>query len=154
MDEEKLKNLIQDIVKKSNDLKNKYTDQKEAPVNYTCIFSQSDEEYADLLEVANRIGRVIKQTPTGPLLRIEQVDTASGQLELLKIRQPDKTRPERGDADFTVMDYDNFKEKYISRENFKLIKRENFEMIELMDSSFDVRAYFSNPPLDRQLNIK
>lgn len=26
-------------------------------------------------------------------------------------------------------------------------------MIELMDSNYNVRAYFSNPPLDKQLGI-
>ena len=38
-----------------------------------------------------------------------------------------------------------FKEKYLSQKEFKLIMRENFEMIELIDPQFDVRVYFSNP---------
>lgn len=29
----------------------------------------------------------------------------------------------------------------------------DFYMIELIDSDFDVRVYFSNPPLDKQLNL-
>ena len=80
--------------------------------------------------------------------------TVAGLLKLLKIRHPDSTRPERGDADFTVTNFVVFKKKYLSKKEFKLIKRKNFEMIELMDPEFDVRAYFSNPPLDKQLNIK
>lgn len=71
----------------------------------------------------------------------------------MKIRQPDKTRPEQGDADFTVDNFEDFKKKYISQDHFKLIPRDGFEMIELMDNEFDVRSYFSNPPLDKQLNI-
>jgi hypothetical protein len=41
----------------------------------------------------------------------------------------------------------------LSKEGFKLIEREDFEMIELMDSEFNVRAYFSNPPLDERLKV-
>jgi len=33
----------------------------------------------------------------------------------------------------------------------EIIEREEMEMIELMDPAFDVRAYFSHPPLDEQL---
>jgi len=72
----------------------------------------------------------------------------------LKIRIPDITRPERGDTDFTVSNFSGFEKKYLSKKGFKLIKKENFAMIELMDPKFDVRTYFSNPPLDVQLNIK
>lgn len=74
---------------------------------------------------------------------------------LLKIRKPDPTRPERGDADFTLRDYNSFKEKYLKdAEHFKLIDRGNFEMIELKDPKFDVRSYFSNIPLTVQLGIE
>ena len=44
--------------------------------------------------------------------------------------------------------------KYLSRNEFKIMKKENFYMIELIDKDFDVRAYFSNPPLSQQLNIR
>lgn len=154
MNDEKLKKLVSGIVGRASILKNKYTDQQNACVNYACIFSQNDFEYNILIKAAENIGNIIKQTPTGPLFHIEQINTISGQLKLLKIRHPDKTRPERGDADFTVKDYDNFKKKYILEDRFKLIERENFEMIELIDPAFDVRAYFSNPPIDKQFNIK
>lgn len=33
------------------------------------------------------------------------------------------------------------------------MEKPDFYMIELMDPKFDVRAYFSNPPLDEQLNL-
>jgi len=153
MNELNLENLVKEIVKKATTLKNKHTDEKHSPVNYACVFSQNDNEFGVLIESAKQMGNVIKETPTGPLFQIQPLDTISGQLRLLKIRQPDKTRPELGDADFTVGNYQKFKKKHISKDFFKLIERENFEMIELMDSGFDVRAYFSNPPLDKQLNI-
>lgn len=151
---EELKNKVKKIVQKASNLKDKYIDEKNAPVNYACIFCQSDDEYQELIELTKKIGRVIKETPTGPLFQIEPLETVSGVLRLLKIRIPDSTRPEEGDADFTISNFPEFEEKYLSRLNFKLIQREDFKMIELIDLDFDVRAYFSHPPLDVLLNVK
>lgn len=147
-----LKSLVANIVKESRELKNKHTDEIDAPVNYACVFSQSDDEFMKLKICARQIGKVIEKTPSGPLFHIQPLDTVSGKLKLLKIRKPDKTRPECGDADSTVSDYRAFKNKCISQNHFKLIAREKFEMIELTDSEFNARAYFSHPPLDKQLD--
>jgi len=154
MNTEDLKNKVKSIVEKATALKNKHTTYKNAPVNYACIFSQSKKEYEELLEVATKIGAAVKETSTGILFQIEPLKTISGVLKLLKIRIPDSTRPELGDADFTISNFSGFEKRYLSKKNFKLIKREDSVMIELMDSNFDVRTYFSNPPLDVQLNIK
>lgn len=154
MNTEDLKNRVKSIVEKATTLKNKYVDDKNTPVNYACIFSQNKEEYNELLEATRKIGNIIKETPTGLLFHIEPLKTVSGVLKLLKIRVPDPTRPELGDADFTISNFPDFEKKYLPKRGFKLIKKEDFVMIELMDSNFDVRAYFSNPPLDVQLNIK
>ncbi|MDE1865833.1 MAG: hypothetical protein KGH94_04325 [Candidatus Micrarchaeota archaeon] len=146
--------MILDIVKQAAKLKDAYTSETGAPVNYACIFAQNQEEYDAFVKAAGEIGKIIDNTPTGPLFRINPLDTVSGKLQLLKVRTPDATRPERGDADFTVSDYPTFKRKYLAKPGFKLIRKDKFEMIELMDSySFNVRAYFSNPPLDKQLGI-
>ncbi len=149
-----LKNLVKNIVEKATTLKNKHIDDKNASVNYACIFSQSKEEYEGLIKVVREIGKVIQETPTGLLFHIEPLQTVSGVLKLLKIRIPDLTRPERGDADFTIFNFPKFEKKYLSKTGFKIIKKPDFYMIELIDSNFDVRAYFSNPPLDEQLKIK
>jgi len=151
MDTEDLKIKVKKIVEKATALKNKHIDDKNTPVNYACIFSQSKKEYDELLDVTRKIGNVVKETPTGLLFHIEPLQTISGVLKLLKIRIPDPTRQELGDADFTVSNFPEFEKKYLSKSGFKLIKKEDFVMIELMDSDFDVRAYFSNPPLDIQL---
>lgn len=150
----KLSNLIKEIVEQAAKLKDKHTEAKDAKVNYVAIFSQSDHEYNMLLELAKSSGKLIENTPTGPLFNLNPIPTSSGILKLLKVRTHDKTRPERGDADFTVLDYNTFKKTYLSKPGFKLIKRERFEMMELMDPDFNVRAYFSYPPLDEQLGIK
>ncbi len=149
-----LKLKIQSIVEKAAVLKNRHIDVKNAPVNYACIFSQSQEEYDHLIDISQKIGKVIKETSTGLLFQITPLHTVSGFLKLLKIRLPDVTRPEEGDADFTIPNFSSFKKEYLSKKDFKLIKRKNFEMVELIDSAFDVRVYFSNPPLNEQLSIK
>lgn len=151
---EDLKRMIQEIVRQARELKNRYTTEKNALVNYAAVFSQSESEYNELYKSAKRIGEVLQNTPTGDLFKINKLNTISGELRLLKIRKPDRTRPERGDADFTVADYPNFKRTYLREMGFKLIKRKDFEMIELVDPQFNVRAYFSNPPLDKQLGLK
>ena len=156
MEERKIENFkikIQNIVKQATTIKDKHIDDKNAPVNYACIFCQTEEEYNSLIESSKKIGKIIKETPTGLLFQINPLDTISGKLKLLKIRIPDETRPEKGDADFTISNFKDFKDKYLLKKGFKLIKRENFEMVELMDSEFDVRVYFSNPPLDKQLDL-
>jgi len=150
---EELQKMIQSIVSQAKELKDKHLIGDDSSVNYAAIFSQSDNEYKDLLEAIKEIGEVILDTKTGPLFKIAPLDTVAGDLKLVKIRKPDKSRPERGDADFTIDDYDKFKKEFLGKEGFKLIEREDFEMIELIDSEFNVRAYFSNPPLDKQLKV-
>src|SRR3989344_8037436 len=143
-----MENLIKNIVKNAEVLKDKYTDQKNIPVNYACIFCQSEEEKNYFLREAYKLGTIIQETEKGPLFKVSPIVTTAGKLQLLKIRNPDSTRPERGDADFTVFDYLSFKSKYLNKPKFSLIKKENFEMIELYEKGNEVRVYFSFPPLD------
>ena len=154
MNKETLTSKVRDIIKQATALKNKHTNEKNTPVNYACIFSQSKEEYEELIEITHKIGKIVQETKAGPVFLIEPMETDSGILKLLKIRIPDVTRPEQGDADFTVSEYDNFKKKHLSEKGFKLIQKEGFEMLELMDSEFNVRVYFSHPTLGEVLEIK
>ena len=154
MSTDDFKQLIQGIVQHSCALKNQHTAEKDAQVNYAAVFAQNEKEYKELYEVATQLGKVIQSTPTGDLFQVGGIDTAAGKLRLLKIRKPDTTRPERGDADFTVTNYLTFKSTHLPKSEFKLIERKDFEMIELVDQKFNVRAYFSNPPLDQQLGLK
>lgn len=153
MKNQNLISLVKNIVDEAKKLKDNHTDEKSAPVNYACIFSQNKTEYQDLMNEAEKIGEVLRETKTGNIYKIDPLETPAGLLKILKIRKPDKTRPEKGDADFTVSDYQEFKKKYLSKVGFKLIERPNMEMIELIDPDFDVRAYFSNPPLDQQFGL-
>lgn len=153
MDITELENRIKDIVAQSIKLKNKYTDQINAPIGYVCIFAQSKDEYEELESTVKAIGRLISETKTGNLYQIPEMDTDSGRLKILKLRIPDVTRPELGDSDFNSNNYEEFKKEYLRKEGFKLIERENFEMIELMSSEFNVRVYFSNPPVEKQYKL-
>ncbi len=148
-----LKKIAQKIVSEARELKNKYEIEPNAPVNYACIFSQSEKEFQVLLEAAEKSGKIIEQTRMGPLFQITPIPTVAGDLQLLKIRLPDKNRPERGDADFTLEHYLDFKSKCLTKPGFALIKKEKFEMIELADKNFNVLAYFSHPPLTEQFGL-
>ena len=154
MNVEYMRRFVQEIVEKASNLKDKHTSEKGAPVNYACVFCQNDEQYKNLLKIVQEIGKVVEETPTGSVFQIPPLDTVAGNLQLLKIRKPDATRPELGDADFTVSNYPEFKKKYLPQKGFKLIVRNKFEMIELVDPEFNVRAYFSNPTLEEQLGLK
>ena len=154
MDIEQLKETVIGIVSKCAELKNKYAGEIDAPVNYACVFSHSDNEFESLVALTSRIGYIIKETPTGPIFLIEAIPTIAGNLKILKIRRPFENKPQLGYADFTLKDYKTFKKEYLSKEGFKLTVREDYEMIGLKDSSYDVFVYFAYPPLDETLNIK
>jgi hypothetical protein len=154
MDSGVLINHIQSIIKDSKRLKDQFTDQLDAPVNYVCLFSHTDQEYDDLLVLAKTIGEVVQDTSTGPIFKIAPLPTSAGTVQLLKIRKPDKSRPERGDADFTVSDYKKFKTVYLGKPGFKLIERPDFEMIELSDPTTDVLAYFSHPTQEQLMGLE
>lgn len=153
MNKEQLIALVKEIVLKASELKNRYPDAIDAPVNYACIFTHSDEEFFQLSVLASELGTVIKDTPTGPLFHIQPLKTCAGILKLLKIRKHDEAHKDLGDADFTLSDYLKFKAEHLDQEGFKLMVRPDMEMIELMDKNYPTRAYFSYPPLDKQLDI-
>ncbi len=152
----KINEILEYIIPRTLELNKIYIPGESVRVNYSAIFCQNDIEYESLNREAAQLGVVAEDTPTGPLYKFHKhLQTIAGPLWLLKIRKPDPIRPERGDADFTLKDYNSFKEKYLKdTKHFKLIDRGNFEMIELKDSRFDVRSYFSNIPLTVQLGIQ
>ena len=151
-----IKGILEYIVPRALQLNKIYLPNESVQINYAAIFCKDESEFTLLKKKTARMGKIIENTPTGPLYKFDQsIDTSAGPLWLLKIRNPDYTRPERGDADFTLEDYSKFKDKHLQDvKHFKLIKRENFEMIELRDSKFDVLCYFSNPILAVQYGIK
>lgn len=154
MSKEDIFKIIDYLIFECNRLKNKYIKEKNLEVDYVCIFSQNESEFNQLNKAAESLGEILDETPTGPVFAFNlPPKTLAGSPKLLKIRKPDKTRPQRGDVDFNT-DYESFKNKYLDNERFTLIKRENFEMIELRDDNFDVLVYFSSTPLSKQLGVR
>jgi hypothetical protein len=150
----KIINLIKQICIESQKLKSKYIKENNLVADWVCIFSQDDMQYSDLLTQASRIGKQIEGTDSGLVFKLTaKINTQLGIPKVLKIRRPDITRPELGDVDLTT-DYNKFKKKYMTNDHFKLIVREKFEMIELMDSGFNTRLYFSSIPPSKLRGIK
>lgn len=150
MTSEKFQEIIDFIINNCRDLKNKYVDE-DLEIDYICIFSKDEGEYGELQEQASALGEIADNTTTGPVFIFDNPpDTAIGKPKVLKIRMPDKTRPERGDVDFNT-DYEELKNKYYDDNKFKLIKRERFEMLELRDPEFNVLVYFSSIPPSKLL---
>lgn len=148
----KLLTTIIYIVNKSIELKNKFTGEKNAPVEFACIFCQSKKEYKEFTGLIEKLGNIVEETPGGYTYLLDNaIKTAAGPLKLVKIRKPDFRR-ERGDADFNTV-YREFKEKYINNPKFELVRYKNFEMLRLSDSDFDVMACFSNVPKSKSLGI-
>ena len=155
MKHENVYDLIKSIVAKSTELKNKYTIEIDAKVNYACVFCKDEDDYNYYIEELKNDGNeVIEDTYSGPLFKLKGVDTVAGNLKLFKVRRHDEKHQDLGDADFTINDYEAFKNKYLDSKNFKLITGDGYEMIELMEDNNEVRSYFSNPPLDEELGIK
>lgn len=148
-----LADLARSIVAEARRLHLAHTHLADAPVNYACVFSQSDDEYKALVDAASRLGHVASETATGPVFKVPPIATEAGDLRLLKIRRSDSKRPERGDADFTIPDYDEFKKSHLGEPGWGLLERPEMEMLELADPAFDVLAYYSHPILAEVLKL-
>ncbi len=146
--------IIQSIVRDAERLKDKHTDAKGVPVNYACIFAQSEAEYQQMDTAVGEMGRVVQETKMGNVyLLAEPIETVADPLKIVKVRKPAADRPERGDADFTLSDYPAFKRKYLGKPGYQIIERPGMEMMELSDPDFDVLAYFSHPILAEVLKV-
>lgn len=139
--------IISYIVTRSVELKNKYTYEVGAKVEFCDIFSRDNNEYLKLTGAINKIGKIVYSAPTGHIYSLkEPINTVAGKLRLVKIRKPDNKFRFRGDADFDT-DYPKLKQKYQNNPRFKLIMRDKFEMLRLSDLDFDVMTCFSNIPV-------
>ncbi len=145
---------VKSIVADAFSLNQARTSEKQVKVNYACVFTHSLQEFEELVKLAGKLGTVVKDTSTGPVYYTIPISTIAGNLRVLKIRHPDVKRSERGDADFTVPDYASFKKAHLGKPGFNLITRPNMEMIELIDPSYDVIAYYSHPTLAEDLKLK
>lgn len=142
------------IVTRSVELKNTYTIELNAPVEFACIFCRSEEEYQAFTREIEALGKIVETTTSGYTYLLDKpIATIAGPLLLVKIRNPDPKISQRGDADFST-DYEDFKKRHGSDPKFEVITRPTFEMLRLSDSNFDVMACFSSIPKSKVLGIK
>ena len=155
MTPEHIKQFVQSLVASACVLSDKHTTERGLPVNYVCIFSHTESEYETLLALMYQMeARVAQETAMGPVFHVAPISTVVCDVNLLKIRRPDPKRPQRGDVDFTLPDYQKFKETHLGKPGFDCTVRPNMEMIELADPVFDVLVYYSHPPLSEVLLLK
>lgn len=145
--EDDLISIIHYIVNQSVKLKNKYTDEVNAKVEFGDIFCRNGTEYQQLTKVISKMEKIVYTVPTGNIYSLNKpIKTVAGILFLVKIRMPDDKFHFRGDADFDT-DYPKLKQQYQDNPRFELIVRDKFEMLRLSDPDFDVMTCFSNVPV-------
>jgi len=134
----------------------KRTNEKTPAIDYVAIFSKDENEFQELLAVAETMGKEVDQgtARTGKTYLLDQpLTTPAGVLYLLKIRKPDDTRPQRGAPDFKIQNYAQFKEKYLrSSGSFTLMLKKDYEMIEL--KGVDVLVYLPDKTLGERMRKK
>ncbi|OGH32559.1 MAG: hypothetical protein A3G66_01425 [Candidatus Levybacteria bacterium RIFCSPLOWO2_12_FULL_39_17] len=146
--------IIQYVVNRSAELKDKYTSEEKTPIEFVCIFCQNEKEHRNFTDSITSIGKIVEDTKSGFTYLLDHpIDTSSGPLRLVKIRKPDAHFTQRGDADFNT-DYENFKKRYQKNSMFELVKRETFEMLRLSNPNFDVMTCFSSIPKSKDLGVK
>lgn len=154
MNEEEFDKIVNYIVDEGEKVKKKYLEEETGPVDYLAICCRDGKEKQELLSLTRTLGTVAQETPTRPNFKLRvPIMTKSGPVRLVKIRNTDPLKHQRGAPDFRVNDYEAFKKKYLGKKNINLIDRKTFEMIEIWDPEADVLVYFCSIPLTQQLGI-
>jgi hypothetical protein len=147
MNKNKLEDIVQYIVLRAVELKNKCTDEIDAQVEFVDIFAEDKEEFQQLTNIIMKMGKVAFSGPTGNIYLLYQpIKTVAGILSLVKIRIPDESLHYRGDADFNT-NFSELLKKHQDDKRFEHIVRDKFEMLRLSDPNFDVMSCFSSVPV-------
>ncbi len=111
--------------------------------DFGSIYSKNEEEFDKFTRQLKDNGSPADIQETGTYYWLnEPLETSLGIIRRCRIRIPDGSYKERGYVDFEVKNYQDFKNKYLKRSNFKQIDNPKVEMIELKSPEFNVRAYF------------
>lgn len=142
MDTTELVGLVQTVAQKVDLLVKKIID-REFPISYLTIFSHNPSQYYNFVEIAKTLG-THEETDNGiKFILKDPIQTAVGDISLIRIRKPDPYRPQLGCADL-VADYNEIKESYLLEhsENLRIAPHPTLEMIEFFDlGTNDVLAY-------------
>jgi len=50
--------VIQNVVGRSVELKDKYTQESSAPIEFACVFCQSEKEYSEFTKEIEKLGKI------------------------------------------------------------------------------------------------
>lgn len=155
MNSKELVKILDYLVERGLETIKKNSGNVKATIDYVAIFAKNKKEFSSLDTIARSMGREVdKETAvTGHTYLLHNpIKTPAGSLNLIKIRFPDPTRPQRGAPDFKIENYQEFKNKYIKKSgNFTLMLKEIYEMIEV--KGIDVLVYIPSNTLGERLRI-
>lgn len=155
MDKTKLQELISYIINRGLETLRINTSGEHYMLDYVAVFAKHEDEFQLINSFVQSLGREVDtgNTKTGPTYLLSKpIETSAGIPRFVKVRKPDRVRPQRGAPDFTVPDYQAFKEKYIrSSGNFTLVLRKDFEMVEI--KGVDCYVYIPEKPIAERLHL-
>jgi molecular chaperone GrpE (heat shock protein) len=131
--------IVQNIAKGSNQLRNNESEIPSSTIDYISIFTQNSEEYEFYMEEALKIGNIILEHVTGSYIELNEViNTIEGEVEYLKVRKPDSTKMQKGSVNYIVDDYLGIKERYIEQGNFQVyINTQGIEEMILLGEDYN-----------------
>jgi hypothetical protein len=117
---------------------------RELPISYLTIFSHTPQEYSRLVELMSELGTKSEANNGFKFMLTNPINTAGGDIGLIRISKPDTYRTQIGCADLDVDSYASFKMTELPKhpDNMRLIVRPEYEMLEFFAfDSNDVLAY-------------
>jgi len=116
------------------------------PITYLTIFSHYSDEYGGLVKIIEKLGDVTDANNGVKAKLYTPIKSDDQEISEIRVRKPDPYRMQVGCCDFSVVDYQDFKNDHLeNNKNLRLIERADYEMIEFFDPDFDVLAYTVSP---------
>ena len=115
-------------------------------IDFLDIFPKSEEHKSILDCEASHLGYIIEETDRGNFYVFHKpIKTKLGELKIIKIRKYDETRLQWLAApDFNVIDYNEFKNRYISDDRFTYIEKPTYKGLEFKTKNSLI--YFLDEP--------
>jgi len=122
------------------------------------VFTHSDKEYKDLLNVAEKIAEPKTSTNQKYFRLMEPFLLGSNKYEWLYIRKPHADSPQLGDIDFNLSE-DEYKilKREVENGNMKYTKiynRPGWDMIEIVEPQAKVLPYISTLKMSEKARLK
>src|ERR1051326_6339332 len=109
--EQELRNAIDYVAQQTTKLCKQVTGE-EYPIEYLTIFSHFEDEFDSLRKIIEPLGEIIEAN-NGYADKLEEpIQLKNNELYRVRVRKSDPERPQVGCNDFTVPDYEAFKNTY------------------------------------------